>query len=52
MCIRDSGHTVQKQAYIFAFSDTFYLLGMALIVALIAVFFLKKPGQTSAGGAH
>ena len=29
-----------------------YLLGMALIVALIAVFFLKKPGQTSAGGAH
>ncbi|MBR0834653.1 multidrug efflux MFS transporter [Bradyrhizobium manausense] len=46
------GHTVQKQAYILAFSDTFYLLGMALIVALIAVFFLKKPGQTSAGGAH
>ncbi|MBR0725672.1 MDR family MFS transporter [Bradyrhizobium manausense] len=45
-------HTVQKQAYILAFSDTFYLLGMALIVALIAVFFLKKPGQTSAGGAH
>ncbi|SFN67962.1 MFS transporter, DHA2 family, multidrug resistance protein [Bradyrhizobium sp. Ghvi] len=46
------GHTVQKQAYILAFSDTFYLLGMALMVALIAVFFLKKPGQTSAGGAH
>ncbi|MDA9434600.1 MDR family MFS transporter [Bradyrhizobium sp. CCBAU 51627] len=46
------GHTVQKQAYILAFSDTFYLLGMALIVALIAVFFLKKPGQASAGGAH
>jgi DHA2 family multidrug resistance protein len=46
------GHIVQKQAYIFAFSDTFYLLGMALIVALIAVLFLKKPGQTSAGGAH
>ncbi|MGY0571296.1 MDR family MFS transporter [Bradyrhizobium sp. RDM12] len=46
------GHTVQKQAYIFAFSDTFYLLGIALIVALIAVFFLKKPGQSSAGGAH
>jgi len=46
------GHTVQKQAYILAFSDTFYLLGMALMVALIAVFFLKKPDQTSAGGAH
>jgi DHA2 family multidrug resistance protein len=46
------GHTVQKQAFIFAFSDTFYLLGMALIVALVAVLFLKKSGQVSAGGAH
>ncbi|MCK1385402.1 MDR family MFS transporter [Bradyrhizobium sp. 21] len=46
------GHIVQKQAYILAFSDTFYLLGMALIVALAAVLFLKKSGQASAGGAH
>src|SRR5205807_4179552 len=46
------GHVVQKQAYILAFSDTFYLLGMALIVALTAVLFLKKAGQASAGGAH
>ena len=46
------GHVVQKQAYILAFSDTFYLLGMALIVALIAVLFLKKAGHASAGGAH
>lgn len=28
------------------------LKSMALIVALVAVFFLKKPGQVSAGGAH
>ncbi|MBW7962767.1 MDR family MFS transporter [Bradyrhizobium sp. BR 10261] len=46
------GHVVQKQAYILAFSDTFYLLGMALIVALIAVLFLKKSGHVSAGEAH
>lgn len=46
------GHTVQKQAYILAFSDTFYLLGVALIVALIATLFLKKAGPASAGGAH
>ncbi|UPK34866.1 multidrug efflux MFS transporter [Bradyrhizobium sp. 186] len=46
------GHIVQKQAYILAFSDTFYLLGVALIVALIAALFLKKPGHVSAGGAH
>ncbi len=30
------GHVVQKQAFILAFSDTFYLLGAALIVALMA----------------
>jgi MFS transporter, DHA2 family, multidrug resistance protein len=46
------GHVVQKQAFILAFSDTFYLLGAALIVALIAALFLKKPGHVSAGGAH
>ena len=46
------GHVVQRQAYIFAFSDTFYLLGFALIVAFIAGLFLKKPGHVSAGGAH
>ncbi|OAF05197.1 EmrB/QacA family drug resistance transporter [Bradyrhizobium centrolobii] len=46
------GHIVQKQAYILAFSDTFYLLGMALIVALVAALFLKKPGHLSAGEAH
>lgn len=46
------GHVVQKQAYISAFSDTFYLLGLALIVAFIASLFLKKPGHVSAGGAH
>ncbi|VIO68368.1 MDR family MFS transporter [Bradyrhizobium ivorense] len=46
------GKIVQKQAYILAFSDTFYLLGVALIVALIAGLFLKKPGQLAGGGAH
>jgi DHA2 family multidrug resistance protein len=46
------GHVVQKQAFIQAFSDTFYLLGAALIVALIATLLLKKPDHTSSGGAH
>jgi MFS transporter, DHA2 family, multidrug resistance protein len=46
------GQVVQKQAFIFAFSDTFYLLGVALIVALIASLMLKKPDHLDAGGAH
>src|SRR3954453_22668780 len=46
------GKIVQKQAFILAFSDMFYLLGAALIVALVASMMLKKPGQIAAGGAH
>jgi MFS transporter, DHA2 family, multidrug resistance protein len=46
------GRVVQKQAFILAFSDTFYLLGVALLVALMAVLFLKKAGHLDAGGAH
>jgi MFS transporter, DHA2 family, multidrug resistance protein len=46
------GRIVQKQSFILAFSDTFYLLGAALIVALIAGLFLTKPGHLAGGGAH
>ena len=46
------GHVVQKQAFILAFSDTFYLLGLALIIALAASLLLKKPDHLDAGGAH
>jgi DHA2 family multidrug resistance protein len=35
-----------------AFSDTFYLLGIALVVALVSSLLLKKPGKLSGGGAH
>jgi MFS transporter, DHA2 family, multidrug resistance protein len=46
------GHIVQKQAFILAFSDTFYLLGVALIVALLATGLLRKPDHVAAVGAH
>jgi DHA2 family multidrug resistance protein len=46
------GHIVQKQAFILAFSDTFYLLGATLIVALMAALLLKKPDHLEGGGAH
>ena len=46
------GHVVQKQAFILAFSDTFYLIGAAMIVALMAALLLKNPGHLDAGGAH
>jgi MFS transporter, DHA2 family, multidrug resistance protein len=43
---------VRQQANIMAFSDTFYLLGVALVVALLAALLLKKPDHLEAGGAH
>ncbi|EJC78446.1 drug resistance transporter, EmrB/QacA subfamily [Rhizobium leguminosarum bv. trifolii WSM2297] len=43
---------IRKQANIMAFSDTFFLLGVALVVALLATLLLRKPGQLSGGGAH
>jgi DHA2 family multidrug resistance protein len=46
------GKNVQKQAFVLAFSDMFFLLGMALIAALAASLLLKKPGHLEAGGAH
>ncbi|SCB28641.1 MDR family MFS transporter [Rhizobium hainanense] len=43
---------LRAQANIMAFSDTFYLLGVALVIALIASLLLKKPGHLSGGAAH
>ena len=46
------GRAVQKQSFILAFSDTFFLLGIALILALVAGLLLKKPDHVAADGAH
>ena len=46
------GGRVRQQANIMAFSDTFYLLGAALVVALIATLLLKKADHLEAGGGH
>jgi len=46
------GHIIQKQAFILAFSDTFYTLGAALILALIAGLLLQRPDHMDAGGTH
>jgi DHA2 family multidrug resistance protein len=43
---------VREQAYVQAFSDTFFLLGVVLMIALIASLFFKSVGKVSAGEAH
>jgi MFS transporter, DHA2 family, multidrug resistance protein len=47
------GGVIRRQAFIMAFSDTFFLLGIALVLALAASLWLKRPAAgASAGGAH
>jgi len=46
------GAAIRKQAFIMAFSDTFFLLGAALVIALVACLLLRKPGQLAGGGGH
>jgi DHA2 family multidrug resistance protein len=46
------GARVREQANIMAFSDTFALLGLALLVALAATLLLKKQGQLQGAAAH
>ena len=43
---------IRQQANIMAFSDTFYLLGIALAIALVASLLLKRPGHLKAGAGH
>jgi DHA2 family multidrug resistance protein len=46
------GNRVHQQAYTMAFGDTFYLLGAALVVALVAALLLRKPAQLATAGTH
>lgn len=46
------GRTVRQQAFIMGFSDTFFLLGVALLVALAATLLLKKSDHVQGAGAH
>ncbi len=42
------GRTVQAQAYLLAYSDAFYVMGAALVLALLTAFLM---GKSSGGGA-
>jgi DHA2 family multidrug resistance protein len=46
------GRIVKRQAFIMGYADTFFLLGIALLLALAATVCLRKPDDLSASGAH
>jgi DHA2 family multidrug resistance protein len=46
------GRSVRAQAYVMAFGDAFFLLGLGLLLALAATMLLAKERNLSAGAAH
>jgi len=44
-------HSVQKQSYLLAYSDSFFVIGGALLVSGISLFFLPKSHAMEGGGA-
>jgi DHA2 family multidrug resistance protein len=46
------GRTVRAQSYLMAYSDAFYLMGVALLLALAASLAMRKSGSAGGAGAH
>jgi DHA2 family multidrug resistance protein len=46
------GRDVRQEAFLMGYGDTFFLLGIVLTVAVVAVLLLRKADQGSAGAAH
>ena len=46
------GRIVRNQAYLFAYGDAFYLMGAALLFAVVAVACMKAVAGGGGGGAH
>ncbi|MGQ4649928.1 DHA2 family efflux MFS transporter permease subunit [Lyngbya aestuarii] len=43
---------VRREAFVLAFNDCFYFIGMALLLSGIAILFFKKTKATGSGAAH
>ena len=46
------GRGVRHQAYLMGYGDTFFLLGVVLAIAVIAVLLLRKSDRPAAGAGH
>ena len=46
------GRGIRQQAAIMGYSDTFFLIGVFLIIAVIATLCLKKPDKLQSGAGH
>jgi MFS transporter, DHA2 family, multidrug resistance protein len=46
------GRGVRHQAYLMGYGDTFFLLGIVLAIAVVAVLLLRKAAGSAAGAGH
>jgi DHA2 family multidrug resistance protein len=49
--IAEIANTVRVEAYVMAYSDSFFVIGVALILAAFALFLVPKPASAEAGAA-
>jgi DHA2 family multidrug resistance protein len=45
------GRTIRDKSYLLAYSDAFYLMGAALLLAMLTTFAMRKSAGSGAG-AH
>ena len=52
--IAEVSHTVRVEAYVMAYSDAFFVIGISLILAALALLLVPKPriGGAASGSAH
>jgi MFS transporter, DHA2 family, multidrug resistance protein len=46
------GRIVRLQSNFMAYSDAFYVMGVALLLAIVAVLLMRKASGGAAAGAH
>ena len=46
------GRIVRAQSYFLAYADAFFVMGVALLIAIVAVMLMRKAGGAGAAGAH
>jgi DHA2 family multidrug resistance protein len=48
MALAQLADLVRREAFVMAYSDCFTIMGVAMLVSVLAVFMMKKPGSHQA----
>jgi DHA2 family multidrug resistance protein len=51
MCaLAEMAQQVRREAFVMAYSDCFFVLGIALILCILALFLISRQAQTATAG--